>query len=199
MRRDTGIVILVVLVLGFALFFATRSQQATVLPKVDDGAQAIERVYAASAAIKHGIEWFHWSDVSKIDGRGTDYLSLASSDDPDAALVMRCGNSGVDVFVKTGTVVSSDPGSDYRRVRLRLDGFKPVTERWRESQSGTALFSTWPSSLLNDLVDTKDMVFEFTPHGSIPRELSFGIGDLQKQLVFAPRCQKALSRYQAKK
>jgi len=90
------------------------------------------------------------------------------SNDGKQALIVRCTNVDLDIYVATGNVVDSDSG-----VRVKLDQGSPRQEHWDRSDDYTALFSRNPKELLTELLNSNTMMFEWSPYEETPKVAVF--------------------------
>src|SRR4051812_31614349 len=79
-------------------------------------------------------DWTIQTCVSKMDGK----RSLTAN---KSGVFIRCSPHKTETFVNVDTQVAPEYGSDRHRVRIKLDGGSPQSQRWSEATSGNALFS----------------------------------------------------------
>jgi TonB family protein len=83
------------------------------------------------------------------------------------ALYVRCLNERLEAFVATGAVREGNP--DYRTtVRLYWANRPPLEETWSRSTDYAAVFAPDPAALIEQILATPELRFEFHADGAVP-------------------------------
>jgi hypothetical protein len=107
-------------------------------------------------------------------------------------LMVRCLQNEIEAAISVGTPIQNEYG-EYRRVtvRVKFDEGEPLTQKWIESTSLTALFAPDPILFSEQLSNTKTFLFEFTPFQHETRVVRFQVFGLKDHL---PKIQEACGR-----
>jgi TonB family protein len=88
------------------------------------------------------------------------------------AILVRCHEQELDVFITTGAVLHGDT-YDMTPVRVRWGTGTPEEASWSRSTDFSAAFAPDPGAFLKQLLGAPDMRFEFRPFDAAPRVASF--------------------------
>lgn len=99
--------------------------------------------------------------------------------DVPPTLVIRCDEERLQVYVATGSVLSSST-YDLTHVRLRWGTGTPEEDAWSRSTDLTAAFAREARPFLARLVASPDLRFEFQPFDAAPLVASFDARGLER-------------------
>jgi TonB family protein len=110
------------------------------------------------------------------------------------ALYVRCLNERLEAFVATGAVRRGNP--DYRTtVRLSWANRPPLEETWSRSTDYAAVFAPDPAALIEQILATPELGFEFRPDNAAPVTARFNGKGLATHLPrLRSRCAGSIER-----
>jgi hypothetical protein len=132
-------------------------------------------------------EWVFGESASPMDGAKTQTLSMEATDTDlpgyaDGTLIIRCKAGKRDLYVVTGKPAEVEYGVDTNSVRIRLDGKKPITQHWSESEDHEALFAPEPEALAHQMAEAHTMLLEYTPFQETKKLIRFSLEGLNSQI-----------------
>jgi hypothetical protein len=136
-------------------------------------------VLAAQASDAHG-GWQVTASINPMDSVKTVSASMASLEDPNVNLVVRCIGKRAAVYVSTHETISAEYG-----VRIRFDKGRPVKQSWQRAKSYDSLFAPSAGDFLRNMKSARIFYFEYTPDREIAKGLSFDVGKLPEDLYTA--------------
>lgn len=78
-------------------------------------------------------------------------------------LYIRCKGSDTDAYISTAAFVSSDG----QTVKLRWDDGPITSQYWGPASGGSALFSTSPIGMINQISNSKKLVISYEPYSKV--------------------------------
>jgi TonB family protein len=96
-------------------------------------------------------------------------------------LLVRCQDGELNVFVSTGSVLSSDDNVK-TPVRIQWDSEAPAESRWTRSTDSTSAFAPDPRALLRQLVSNPDLRLEIRPSGKSAQLIRFNARGLERHM-----------------
>jgi hypothetical protein len=128
-------------------------------------------------------KWQVYTSTSKFDNSTTVLLSLEANDSVDGWLTttvptmnVRCMEGEIDVFVNIGMPAEVEYGkTDSATVRVRLDQNQAVELIMNESTDDDALFFRDPYDVILAMLQSREMVFGFTPFNADPEVTTFDL------------------------
>ena len=168
----------------FAAAFLLSACSDPYTPPESPASQKVSETGGVPAPDNAAGGWRVSRDHDPMDGSTTVSLQLSAVEQPrffppPRQLVVRCRRNKTDVIVVTHEPVESsyESWNDLSRtkVRYKLDGKTAVTEIWSESSDFAAIFSRHPIAFAKALAGGREMLFEYSPHGSIERTLRFNV------------------------
>jgi hypothetical protein len=94
------------------------------------------------------------------------------------ALTIECGKKKAAVYVETWLPLEVTQ-MDKQIVRVQLDGGRPIPQRWQELTNAAMGASARDSAvLLKQFIQSRKLIFQFTPFNSPPAHAEFDISGL---------------------
>jgi hypothetical protein len=168
---------------------------AVLLSATSDAAAPAKKAPARAAPASGG--WTVAETKSAIDDSKTVVLALRANNNIAAwprqvsrpMLFARCKEGKVDLFINVGVRAANEYGSvDTAAVRVRVDSRPAEAISMNESTDGQALFFPDPRATIKAILDSRRLLFEFTPFNSQPAQTTFTLTGLTTVL---PKLMKA--------
>lgn len=136
-------------------------------------------------------KWRVSTSISELDDSTTVVLSLDAEnyvqgwlDNALPRLILRCKEKEINAYVNLGTQPEVEYGLyDAATVRVRFDQGEAVTMTANESTKGDALFFQNPVEMIELMLQSKEMVFEFTPFNANPAVTTFDLRGLESVIT----------------
>ncbi len=117
--------------------------------------------------------WMLETCTSKMDGTKSVTVSKSS-------VYARCSTHETEAFVSVNTQIQPEFGSEFHRVRVKVDNGKPSLQHWSESTSGDVLFSPSARQFIGQLAHAHTLYFEYTPFQERERVLELDVSGLDQ-------------------
>jgi TonB family protein len=141
---------------------------------------------AAQVAGQAATTWKITTSRSEMTDQPSVLLELQAVSPPPnvldlPALIVRCHENTLNVYVATGSVLHSFL-EDRTSVRVRWGDDAPQEAVWERSSDYTAAFAPQPRAFLQRLVGTPDFRIEVQPEGETPRVIKFDARGLERHM-----------------
>ncbi len=143
-----------------------------------------------------GTKWQYNESVSEMDGTKTVFWYADANNPVEGWLTNKVPilfvqfgpTKKVDVYVETGMQSSVEQGKDHT-VRLKYDEGSPGKQYWHDSMDGKALFARDGLGVAKKLIDSKKLMFEFTPFNARDQQVAtFDVNGLKEAIGHNPLC-----------
>jgi TonB family protein len=104
----------------------------------------------------------------------------ASSSADTPILIVRCRESGLELYLATWSALDGDPGGT--PVGIRWGTAAPQDAKWTRSKDHTAVFAPDPHGFLMQLVANPDLSVEVHPAGAPPKVITFDARGLDRHM-----------------